>query len=105
MDAEALEAIYGGMTEAALQSQVRTAALTAGWLFYHVYDSKRSDPGFPDVVVVRDDRVMFRELKTQKGRLSPEQVQWKEALLEAGADWAIWRPYDWARGLILEELR
>lgn len=104
MNAEALEAIFGKMSEANLQSQVRQAALTLGWMFYHTHDSMRSDPGFPDCVMARGERVLFRELKTQKGRLSTEQEKWRDALLAAGADWKMWRPYDWGDGTILKEL-
>lgn len=49
--------------------------------------------GFPDLVLVRD-RLIFAELKTTVGRLSPEQVKWRDALIDAGQDWYCWRPDD-----------
>jgi hypothetical protein len=47
-------------------------------------------------------RIIFRELKTGKGRLSQQQARWGELLLKSGLDWQIWRPSDWT--LILDTL-
>lgn len=52
--------------------------------------------GFPDLVLVKIGvGVLYRELKTDTGRLRDEQSAWGYALREAGADWAVWRPADW----------
>ena len=79
------------ITEKDFQHTVVEAAKLYGWIHYHTYLSKRSPSGFPDLVLVRD-RVLFRELKTDKGKLSPHQKLWGVKLTDAGADWAIWRP-------------
>jgi hypothetical protein len=104
VDEETLRAIFGDMSEAKLESQVRLAVLARGGLYYHTHDSRRSDPGFPDCVIVIDGRILWRELKDQKGKLSAKQVEWGEALTAAGQDWAVWRPFDWGDGTILKEL-
>ena len=88
------------MTEKQFQSQVVMAARSSGWTVYHTYD-RRSAPGFPDLVLVRD-RVLFRELKTDGGRVSKAQESWGDALTAAGADFKIWRPRDLKT--IIEEL-
>ena len=69
------------------------AAKQNGWEVYHTHDSRRSEPGFPDLVLVRD-RVLFRELKTNTGRISPAQKHWGAVLTAAGADFKVWRPKD-----------
>jgi len=70
-----------------------TRALTKdGWRTPTIADGS----GFPDLVLVKKGHpVMFRELKTAKGRLSLGQVTWQESLLGARADYAVWRPGDW----------
>ena len=79
------------MTEKQFQAQVVKWAKMMRWQVYHTHDSRRSEPGFPDLVLAKD-RVLFRELKTDKGRLTPAQKMWGKDLTDAGADWAIWRP-------------
>lgn len=105
LDPATLKAMFGGMREEDLLQNVRRMAILGGWLFYHTRDSRGSDRGFPDVVLARDKRVMFRELKTQTGNLTPEQQEWGRVLLLAGQDYAVWRPFDWGTERIMEELR
>lgn len=50
-------------------------------------------------------REPFRELKSDKGRLSPEQEIWRDRLINAGGDWAIWTPREWQNGQIERELK
>ncbi len=50
--------------------------------------------GWPDLVLVRE-RLLFAELKTDKGSLRPEQKQWIEWLKAAGYTVHVWRPRDW----------
>ena len=75
-----------------------------GVRWYHAYDSRRSVPGWPDLVLVGHS-IMFRELKSATGTLRPEQREWRDELRAAGANWAIWRPADLASGRIEAELR
>ncbi len=74
------------------------------WKAYHSFFSDRSEAGFPDMVLVRE-RVVFVELKTMKGRVSPKQLEWHEALIAGGAEAYIWRPADWNSGEIERLLR
>ena len=84
------------------QAAVQDAAHLLGWLTYHTYDSRHSAPGFPDLVLVRE-RVLFRELKTDKGRVTAAQQHWIDRLSAAGADAGVWRPADWEQ--IMGELQ
>lgn len=49
--------------------------------------------GFPDLCLVRD-RVIFVELKNEKGRVTEEQREWIAALQVAGVEAYVWRPDD-----------
>ena len=83
------------MSEKEFQAQVVKLARTCGFLVYHTYDSGRSEPGWPDLVLVGRGRVLYRELKTEKGKASAAQVGWLRALRANGADAKVWRPSDW----------
>ena len=65
-----------------------------GWQWYHTGDSRKSNAGFPDLVMVRE-RVVYAELKKQSGKVSPEQQVWIDALRAAGEEVYVWRPSDW----------
>jgi hypothetical protein len=84
------------VTEKQLQAQVVQLAHLSGWRCYHTHDSRRSAPGFPDLVLVRPPRCLFVELKTTTGRLRPEQAAWLEALaeVERAPETFLWRPGD-----------
>lgn len=77
------------MSEKDLQSTLVQAASLTGWLVYHTHDSRRSAPGFPDLVLVHEARreIAFIECKAEKGRLSPEQKRWLGALDAVAATW------------------
>ena len=71
---------------------------------YHTHDSRRSHGGYPDWTIVGTGGVLFRELKTQRGKVSPEQQQWLAALTAARQDADVWRPEDLLSGRIAREL-
>ena len=80
--------------EHAFQQLVTNAARMYGWLPYHTFRSDRSQPGYPDLTLVRE-RCIWAELKTMRGRLRPEQKVWIEALKAAGQEVYVWKPCDW----------
>ena len=100
-------------TEAGFLSQVREVAKATGWLCYHTHDSRRSEAGFPDLVLCRPPELLFVELKMAWGEVSAEQENWISGLRECGLVSAVWRPKDWdmifkalsrRRGMSLEEV-
>lgn len=99
MAREALDTARGdkatAIPERAFQQQVLDLARLCGWRAYHAFDSRRSEPGFPDVVLVRGDRLIFAELKSRNGRVRAEQWDW---LGDLGAvervETHLWRPDD-----------
>ena len=79
------------VTEKQFQSHLVKYAKNRGWQVYHTYDSRKSTPGFPDLVLVREC-ILYRELKSEKGRMTQAQKIWGETLTQAGADFAVWKP-------------
>jgi hypothetical protein len=51
-------------------------------------------PGFADLLLLCDGRVLFLELKSLKGRLSPAQEEFRDAVLAQGFGWALVRSLD-----------
>lgn len=83
-------------SERAFQAAVVAFAQLHNWRVYHTFDSRRSDPGFPDLLLVRNGVVVIAELKAQKGRCTPAQVEWLEAFDAAKHKLVrVWRPSDW----------
>jgi hypothetical protein len=90
--------------EKTFQASVIRLAQLCRWTTYHTYDSRRCSPGFPDLVMFREARLIFAELKTDKGVVSPDQRVWLEGLAHVpGIEVAVWRPADWDH--IVETLR
>ena len=100
------------ISEAAFQQRVLEYARLMHWRLAHFRPARTErgwrtpmagDPGFPDLVLLRRDRLVFAELKTDSGRLRPEQLQWLESLRRTCNEVYVWRPQDWPQ--IVEALR
>ncbi len=89
-------------SENSFQADVIQLAKANGWLCYHTYCSKRSEPGFPDLTMVKSDRILCVELKTNTEEATAAQREWLAALNRAGVPACIWKPKDWS--LIIREL-
>jgi hypothetical protein len=84
------------LAEEELLGKVRSLALANGWLFYHTRDSRRSEAGFPDCVLVKPGRLIFAELKSAKGKPTHAQEVWLSLLAHSvpGVVCYLWRPKD-----------
>ena len=83
------------MSEKDFQKKVIELAKKLGYLVYHTYDSRGSEKGFPDLVLV-SRHVIFAELKTNTGRLTDAQQDWMNKLTCASGVYAVvWRSKDW----------
>ena len=91
---EAVLRVQNSMKERELQAIVKQMAELCGWEYYHTYDSRRSNPGFPDVVMLRGERLIVAELKVQKGKVSDHQQRWLEKFKLTGVEVFLWRPSD-----------
>jgi hypothetical protein len=82
------------LTEAQFMAQVIRLAEVFGWRHYHTRDSRRSPEGFPDLVLLRRPRVVFCELKSDRGALTPAQRAWLEELRACGQEAYVFKPRD-----------
>ena len=82
--------------EKVFQQWLKKIAEVLGYLYYHTRDSRGSDKGFPDTVMVGHGRVIFAELKSlRRGRSKPTADQWKwiNALDDSGiVEVYVWYP-------------
>ena len=84
------------MTERDLSRQVAELAALFGWKRYHSWLSKHSPAGYPDLTLCRGHRLVFSELKGEKGRLTPAQLEWLDALSGVrSVSTHVWRPSSW----------
>lgn len=94
------------MTEAQLQNCVRDCATLFGWKFYHPWISVKSAAGYPDCTLVRGDRLIYAELKGERGKVTAAQRAWLAALGGVpGVEVYVWRPESWLSGEIEATLR
>jgi hypothetical protein len=111
--------IAAAMSEAELQRYVIEAARWQGWMVHHCRVAQRQsgqwstpiqgDPGFPDLVLIHkaSGRLVFAELKRERGVVTTAQTDWLSALMTASAlsGWESvqvfeWRPSQWLDGTI-----
>ncbi len=95
------------MTERELEACVVRLAGLFWWRVYHTRDSRGSAKGFPDLTMVRPPRLVFAELKSERGRLTIEQAEWLRAIEDTFGkpETYVWRPADWMSGAIEELLK
>ena len=97
------------MSEQQFTQAVIDFAKYKGWMVAHFRPARttrgwrtpvQGDNGFPDLVLARDGRVVYAELKVGRNTLSKDQERWANALPEM----YVWRPAD-LRDSIAEVLR
>jgi hypothetical protein len=90
------------LTEAQFQDQVVDLARLHGYRVAHFRPARTEKgwrtpvaadgAGWPDLVLVKPGRMIFAELKSQRGRLSDDQHAWLDQLRAAGVEAYVWRP-------------
>ncbi len=86
-----------GITEKEFLGQIVTFARALGYMVYHTHDSRRSEPGFPDLVMASKKwgKIIYAEIKTSTGKITAAQDEWIRTLVHAGAEVYVWRPRNW----------
>lgn len=70
---------------------------TFGWLCarFATFAPTHTTPGFPDLVMVRDTRIIFAELKVGPNKLTDSQIEWRDRLMKTSVEHYVWYPEDW----------
>jgi hypothetical protein len=96
------------ITERDFQRAVVELARLHGWRVHHTRPSLnrrgqwrtpiQGDAGFPDLVLARNGRIIFAELKRTGERPTQQQHMWLQTLaLCNGVEVYVWNPDDWVR--------
>lgn len=96
---------YSLISEDAFTRQVMDLAHAYKWLVAHFRPAMNrrgqwstavqgDGAGFPDLVLLRQDRLIMAELKSAKGKVSPAQQTWLNGLKRANVECYVWRPAD-----------
>ena len=74
---------------------------------YHTGDSRKSEPGFPDELILLPDagRRIAAELKTEGAKPALAQARWLDAFAACGFEVYLWRPRHLLSGEIERILR
>lgn len=92
------------LDEATFQSRLIQYAESRGWLVNHTrravvrkgqWATPTSVPGWPDLTLIRDDVLMFAELKRRRAYPNAEQRAVLARLAATGVPVHVWRPTDW----------
>lgn len=91
--------------EDATLGQIRQVAESIGYLTFHVYDSRRCPPGFPDLWICGFGKLLVLELKAGRNTTTKEQERWLHELHSAGVEARVYHISEWKnRGLATELL-
>jgi hypothetical protein len=76
---------------------------------HHQRNSIGSKKGWPDWVIFGVGcggvpAILYRELKSERGTLKPDQKMVRDKILAAGGNWGLWRPSDLLSRRIHREL-
>jgi hypothetical protein len=93
------------LTEAEFTRQVIALAKLHGWLVAHFRPARTAKgwrtpcqgdaKGFPDLVMLRHERIIVAELKVGRGILTLSQDRWLLAFRRVGIEVYQWYPEDW----------
>lgn len=102
------------MLERELQRAVIDVAHIFGWRVAHFRPSQTTKgwrtaveadgKGFPDLVLLRGEQMLVRELKAGRGKPTQDQVEWMQAFQLAGIDVGVWTEDDLSTRVV-DELR
>lgn len=96
--ASARDVLTASMSEDELLEAIVGWARMRGWLVHHDRRSDKAlqqgDPGFPDLVLARNGRLVVVELKSARGVMTNEQAAWLRAIGGNGSrvESYVWRP-------------
>jgi Holliday junction resolvase len=82
------------VTETDIRRQIQDYLRIRGWFVFYILQGLGAYKGIPDLIAVKNGRVLFIELKTPRGRQSDYQKQFQADLEAAGGEYILCRGAD-----------
>ncbi len=77
------------ITENDVKKQVKQLLSLKGYFHFHVLQGLGAYKGIPDIIAIRNNRVLFLEIKRPKGRLSDYQKQFQSDIEGQGGEYYV----------------
>jgi Holliday junction resolvase len=90
------------MRESILQGKIRAHLITEGWFVVKLINT--SKPGMPDLMAIKDGKVIFFEVKTNTGYLSKLQKYIIDCINDAGVKAYVVRTLEQVKQILNGEL-
>ncbi|MDI9596568.1 MAG: hypothetical protein QM220_03440 [Atribacterota bacterium] len=80
-------------TENQIKAQVKDYLNIKGWFHFHVLQGLGSYPGIPDIIAIKDNRVLFIECKrpAKGSKQRPAQVEFQKNIEYQGGEYILVR--------------
>ena len=82
------------ITETDIRRQIQDYLRIRGWFVFYILQGLGAYKGIPDLIAVKNGRVLFIELKTPRGRQSEYQRKFQADLEAAGGEYVLCRGVD-----------
>ncbi len=82
------------VTETDIRRQIQDYLRIRGWFVFYILQGLGAYKGIPDLIAVKNGRVLFIELKTKTGRQSDHQRKFQSDIEAHGGEYVLCRGVD-----------
>ena len=79
------------ITENDVKRQVKDYLSLKGWFHFHIMQGLGSYRGIPDIIAIKDNRVLFLEIKKPTGKQSQYQKEFEDNITSQGGEYVLVR--------------
>ena len=107
-DERVIPEVLKAISEADFQDMISDLAHLCGYKVAHFRKARKKDgswitpvsadgKGWPDLILCNDKRksVIVTEIKSEQGKVTPEQQDWIDRLSQCGIETHVWKPSQW----------
>ena len=83
--------VFHKITENDIKRQVKDYLSAKGWFHFHIMQGLGSYRGIPDIIAIKDNRVLFLEIKKPTGEQSQYQKEFEDNITSQGGEYVLVR--------------